>query len=48
MFARNDTGLSEKYFSSLSAGDLPHSGSEVRKRDEREESESTPGGWMNM
>ena len=27
-----------------SAGDLPHSSSEVRKRDEREESESTPGG----
>ena len=48
MFASDDTGLSDKYFSSLSAGDLPHSGSEVRKRDEREESESTPGGWMNM
>ena len=48
MFACNDTVLSDKYFSSLSVGDLPHSGSEVRKRDGREESESAPGGWMNM
>ena len=44
MFARNDTGLSDKYFSSLSAGDLPHSGLEVGKRDGREQSESAPGG----
>ena len=30
--------------SSLSVGDLPHSGLEVGKRDAREESESAPGG----
>ena len=48
MFACNDTVLSDNYFSSLSVGDLPHSGSEVGERDGREESESTPGGWMNM
>ena len=48
MFACDDTGLSDKYFSSLSAGDLPHSGLEVGKRDGREQSESAPGGWMNM
>ena len=47
MFASDDTGLSDKYFSSLSAGDLPHSGLEVGKRDGREQSESAPGGWMN-
>ena len=33
----DDTGLSDKYFSSLSAGDLPHSGLEVGKRDGREQ-----------
>ena len=48
MFACDDTGLSDKYFSSLSAGDLLHSGLEVGKRDGREQSESAPGGWMNM
>ena len=48
MFASDDTGLSDKYFSSLSAGYLPHSGLEVGKRDGREQSESAPGGWMNM
>ena len=44
MFASNDTGLSDKYFSSLSEGDLAHSGLEVGKRDGREQSESAPGG----
>ena len=48
MFACDDTGLSDKYFSSLFAGDLPHRDLEVGKRDGREQSESTPGGWMNM
>ena len=37
--------LSEKYFSSLSVGNiLPYSGIQVGKRDEREQSESAPGG----
>ena len=36
--------LSEKYFSSLSVGNLPHSGVQVGKRDGREQSESAPGG----
>ena len=44
MFASDDTGLSDKYSSFLSAGDLPHSGLEVGKRDGREQSESAPGG----
>ena len=44
MFAANGISLSDKYFSSLSVGDLPHSGLEVGKRDAREESESAPGG----
>ena len=48
MFAANGISLSDKYFSSLSVGDLPHSGVQVGKRDGREQSESAPGGWMNM
>ena len=44
MFAGYDISLSDKYFSSLSLGDLPHSGLEVVKRDGSEESESAPGG----
>ena len=48
MFAGYDISLSDKYFSSLSLGDHPHSGLEVGKRDGREQSESAPGGWMNM
>ena len=44
MFAGYDISLSHKYFSSLSLGDLPHSGLEVGKRDGREQSESAPGG----
>ena len=36
--------LSEKYFSSLSVGNLPNSGIQVGKRDGREQSESAPGG----
>ena len=48
MFSCYDISLSDKYFSSLSVGDLPHSGLEVGKRDGREESESVPGGRMNM
>ena len=48
MFPCYDTSLSDKYLSSLSVGDLPHSGLEVGKRDGREQSESAPGGWMDM
>ena len=48
MFACHGISLSDKYFSSLSVGDLPHSGLEVGKRDGREQSESVPGGRMNM
>ena len=44
MFSCYDISLSDKHFSSLSVGDLPHSGLEVGKRDTREESESAPGG----
>ena len=46
MFACHGISLSDKYFSSLSVGDLPHSGLEEKekKRNAREESESTPGG----
>ena len=48
MFACYDISWSNKYFSSLSVGDLPHSDSEVGKREGREQSDSAPGGWMNM
>ena len=48
MFPCYDINLSDKYFSSLSEGDLAHSGLKVGKRDGREENESAPGGWMNM
>ena len=48
MFAANGISLSDKYFSSLSVGDLSHSGVQVGKRDGREQSESAPGGWMNI
>ena len=44
MFPCHDISLSDKYLSSLSVGDLLHSGLEVGKRDGGEESESTPGG----
>ena len=44
MFPCYGISLSDKYFSSLSVGDLPHSGLEVGKRDGREQSESAPGG----
>ncbi|XP_066023859.1 uncharacterized protein [Pocillopora verrucosa] len=42
MFPCYDISLSDKNLSSLSVGDLPHSGLEVGKRDGREQSESTP------
>ena len=48
MFPCYDINLSDKYLCSLSVSDLPHSGLKVGKRDGREESESAPGGWMNM
>ena len=48
MFACHGISLSDKYFSSLSVGNLPHSGLKVGKRDAREESESVPSGWMDM
>ena len=44
MFPCYDINLSDKYLSSLSVSDLPHSGLKVEKRDGREESESAPGG----